>query len=386
MTRGTIVIAGSLAQKPGRGGHAWVFLQYLLGFRRLGWDVLFLDAMASDACVDADGAGAAPERSVNLTYLRDVMSRAGLADSWAIVVDRTGIYGARRDHVLARLKQSAMLLNINGFLRDDDLLAAAPRRVFLDIDPGVFQIWHALGLHHAFVGHDHYATIGQHLGTPECPIPPCGIEWIPTPPPVVLQEWPVAAASRPAVFTSVASWRGAFAPLEYGGVTYGQRVHEFRKFIDLPRRSAATFELALDIHPADARDRSLLISNEWTLVDPLTIGADPWTYRKYVQHSAAEFMVAKGIYAATRCGWVSDRSVCYLASGKPVIAQDTGLANLYPIGNGLISFTTVDEAADAVRRVLGDYDRHATAARSLAHEHFDSDVVLPRLLARVGVS
>ena len=370
----TIVVAGSLAQKPNRGGHSWVFLQYLLGFRRLGWDVLFIDAIASN-------------QSATLPYLRDVMGRAGLADAWAVVVtDADTVHGIDRAPLIARLEQSAMLLNVNGFLRDDELLAAAKRRVFLDIDPGVFQIWHAAGLHNAFTGHDDYVTVGQHLGKKACPIPTCGIDWIPTAPPVVLECWPVSEAVRPAVFTSVASWRGAFAPLEYCGVTYGQRVHEFRKFVDLPRRTTGTFELALDIHPGDARDIELLTSHGWTLVDPLIAGADPWIYQQYVQQSAAELMVAKGLYAATACGWVSDRTVCYLASGKPVVAQDTGLGDLYRIGEGLLTFSTLDEAIQAVQRVLADYRRHSAAARALAEEYFDSDVVLSRLLARLGVA
>lgn len=382
-----IAVAGPLAQKPGRGGHTWVMLQYLLGFRRLGWDVLFLDALSSEQSVDEGGSRCPLERSSNLRYLCDTMSRIGLSDSWALVADGgEGWFGVPRREVLERLRASAFLLNINGFLRDGQLLAAVPRRVFLDIDPGVLQMWHDLGLHDVFRDHDDYVTIGQRLGFPDCPVPTCGIAWIKMPPPVVLEAWPVHDAARDACFTTVASWRGAYGPVEYRGVTYGLRVHEFRKFVDIPRRTGGAFQLALDIHPDDTKDLALLTGHGWSLVDPLVVGRDPWTYRTYIQAAKAEFMVTKHVYAATQCGWISDRSVSYLASGKPVIAQDTGLDGVCPTGEGLVTFRTLTDAVEAVREVSGNYAHHSRAARATAEQCFDSDRVLKRLLAELHVS
>lgn len=381
-----IAVAGPLAQKPGRGGHTWVILQYLLGFRRLGWDVFFLDALSSEQSVDERGSRSPIERSSNLRYLSDTMLRIGLSDSWALVADGgKQWFGVPRHKVLKRVRESAFLLNINGFLRDEPLLATVPKRVFLDIDPGVLQMWHDLGLQKVFRDHDDYVTIGQRLGHPDCPVPTCGIAWIKTPPPVVLEAWPVHDAAPDGCFTTVASWRGAYGPLEYRGVTYGLRVHEFRKFVDIPRRTGGVFQLALDIHPDDTSDLSLLTASGWSLVDPLVVGRDPWTYRTYIQGAKAEFMVAKHVYAATQCGWISDRSVCYLASGKPVIAQDTGLEGLCPTGEGLVTFRTLTDAVEAVREVSGNYDRHSRAARATAEQCFDSDRVLRRLLAELNV-
>jgi hypothetical protein len=382
--RHTIVVAGALAQKPYRGGHTWVFLQYLLGFKKLGWSVLFVDAITSDMCVDSTGARCAPDASANLAYTRDVMTTAGLQNDWSLLAGDT-TFGVPRKEMEDRVRSAAFLLNVNGYLRDETLLAIAQRRVFLDIDPGVLQMWHALGLHDAFAGHDDFVTIARRLGEADCPIPSCGRDWIATAPPVVLDSWPVCAQSSARTFTSVASWRGAFAPIEYGGRTYGQRVHEFRKFVELPRLTNAAFEIALDIHPADARDAQSLASNGWALTDPLTSAGTPSSYRSYVQESGAEFMVAKGTYVDTQCGWISDRSVCYLASGKPVVAQDTGLRDLYPGGDGLALFSTLEQAASAVRDVEDRYAEHATAARRLAERHFDSDKVLSQLLARLGL-
>ena len=215
-------------------------------------------------------------------------------------------------------------------------------------------------------------------------MPTCGLRWLTTPQPVVLEHWP-AAPDRSGHYTSIASWRGPFGPIDYQGKRYGLRVHEFRKFIGLPRRSGRSFHVALDIDPAETADLALLAENGWQLDDPQLAAGDAAAYRRYVQDSRAEFMVAKNLYVETRGGWFSDRSICYLASGKPVIAQDTGLRHLYPSGSGLFLFSTLDEAADAVAEIESDYPRHARAARAIAEERFDSDRVLTALLAKLGI-
>jgi hypothetical protein len=390
---GTIVLAGSLAQKPCHGGHAWVFLQYLLGFKRLGWDVLFLDQLRPEMCTDDTGRLCSLDRSRNLRYFLQLMERFGLADSFALICEGGGRYvGVSRQQVLERVRRSAFLMNVMGFLQDEQVLAQATRRVFLDIDPGFGQMWKELGLADVFRGHDAFVTIGENIGRPECSIPTCGLRWITTPQPVVLEHWPVArivAGSgdrATTLWTSVASWRGAYGPVEYQGKSYGLRVHEFRKFVPLPRCCDGRFELALDIDPADARDRSLLIDNGWQLIDPRRVAGGPDSYRGYVQGSAAEFLVAKNMYVQSRSGWLSDRSLCYLASGKPVLAQDTGIRGLYPLGDGLVTFTTLDEALAGVEVIAGNYRHHARAARTLAEEYFDSDKVLRRLIGKLGIA
>ena len=381
----TIVIAGSLAQKPRLGGHAWVFLQYLLGFRRLGYDVLFLDRLEPDMCVDEAGRSVPVERSVNLRALRGALEHFGLGDSFAVLCDGGAhIVGSSRQELLERVRNSVLFLNVMGYLDDEVLLAAAPRRVFLDIDPGFGQIWRELGLADVFAGHDAFVTIGENLGRPDCAIPTCGLEWITTRQPIVLEHWPAQTADGGA-FTSIGVWRGPYAPLEYQGQTYGLRVHEFRKFAAVPRLSGRHFEAALEIHEAETPDLDLLAANGWSLVDPVPVTGDPISYRSFIQRARAEFMVAKGVYVDTRSGWFSDRSVCFLASAKPVLAQDTGLGDLYPIGRGLLTFTTLDEALEGVEQIERDYELQARAARALAEEHFDSDIVLKRLLEQLGV-
>jgi hypothetical protein len=272
-----------------------------------------------------------------------------------------------------------------GFLQDEEVLGAASRRVFLDIDPGFGQMWRELKLADIFSGHDDYVTVGTNVGHDGSLVPTCGINWITTVPPVVLEYWPACPAKMSGKFTSVISWRGPFGPIEFRGRTYGLRVHEFRKFVELPSRTTSSFELALDIHSDETRDLMLLEQNGWNLVDPASVARSPQDYQSYIQNSKAEFGVAKNMYVDTRGGWISDRTVCYLASGKPALVQDTGIRDIYPTGEGLLVFSDMEEALDGVERICSDYDRHAKAARDIAEEYFDSDKVLRQLLTKLGV-
>ncbi len=380
--KGALLVAGSLAQRPGYGGHAWVFLQYLLGFKWLGYDVLFLDALEESLCRDRAGRRVRPVDSWNLKYLADTFAAWGLEDAWSLSCGGE-TFGVPRQRVLEKARHSTMLLNVMGFLADPHILAAAPRRVFLDIDPGFGQMWRALGLSDIFAGHDDFVTIGENIGAPDCAIPTCGLPWITTPQPVALECWPAQPAGTGA-FTTVASWRGPFGPIEYEGRTYGLRVHEFRKFFPLPHLSGLPFQVAMDIHAAETGDLAQLRQHGWQLPDPRAVAGDTGSYRHFVQQSRAELMIAKNLYVDTRSGWFSDRSICYLASGRPVLAQNTGWT--HPSGAGLIGFSTLDEAVQGAREIAADYPRHSRAARIIAQDCFDSHKVLPRLLGNLRLS
>jgi hypothetical protein len=369
---GRIVIAGAVAQKPGRAGHSWQFLQYVLGFRRLGWDVTFIDNLG----------GADP--AAGLRQLTEVMAWAGLERAWSLGLPGGERAGLDRREVLARLRSADLLLNVMGFETDAELLGAAERRVFLDTDPGFGQMWCALGLADIFAGHDVYVTIGERIGADDCTVPACGIDWITTPQPVVLDAWPAAPPNATGALTSVASWRGAYGPIDYDGHRYGLRVHQLRRFAELPRHAPGEFELALDIDPADAADADRLRAGGWRVRPPGEAAATLGGYRDYIRASAGEVMVAKGMYVDSRSGWFSERSICYLATGRPVLAQDTGLGDLYPLGEGLIAFATLEEAAAGAEELRAHPARHAAAARALAEAHFHSDRVLGRLLEAVA--
>jgi hypothetical protein len=384
----TAIVSGALAQVPGNGGLAWFHLQLLLGLRRLGWDVLFLDRIEPGQCVDDAGRFVAAGESVNARWLSALMRRFGLGGAWSLDVSGRENLGAPREHVLRVAGEAALLLNVMGYTRDEAVLGRVRRRVFVDIDPGFPQMWRELGLHDAFAGHDAFVTMGMNVGRPNCSIPTCGLHWVAMPQPVVLERWPVAPApADEAPFTSIGAWRGPNGPVEYQGRTYGLRAHEFRRFVELPGMCPTEkFEMALDIHAGDAKDREALLRNGWRLVEPRAVAGSPEDYRNYVGRSRGEFMVPKQMYVATHSGLLSDRSAYYLASGRPVLARDTGLDGVFPLGEGLLTFTTPDEAADGVARVRADYPRHAKAARAVAEECFDSDKVLRRMLDQLGVS
>jgi hypothetical protein len=203
---------------------------------------------------------------------------------------------------------------------------------------------------------------------------------------VVLSEWPVAPSSAPDRFTTIASWRGPYGRIAHDGGTYGVKAHEFRRFASLPTRARGSFEIALDVDPADRGDVDLLLSHKWSVVDPKQVAGDPLAFRDYVSGSSAEFSVAQGIYVETRSGWFSDRSVRYLAAGKPVLVQDTGAGNaLYRNGYGLLFFETIEQAERGVDMIVCDYITHSRSARTIAEELFDSDTVLRNFLRIVGL-
>ena len=221
-SRPTVVVAGALAQRPGIGGHAWVFRNWLAGFAAAGADVVFVDRLEPAMLADPD---APPETTVQWRWLCGVMDGAGMDGRYALLFDhgRRCLGLDRAD--LERRARGAVLFNVMGYLDDEALLAAAARRVFVDIDPGFPQLWRELGLHDAFAGHDAFVTVGQNIGRPGCTVPTGGVEWIPTLPPVDLAAWPAAAvpARHAGRLTSVCTWRGPFGPVVHDGVTYGLR-------------------------------------------------------------------------------------------------------------------------------------------------------------------
>jgi hypothetical protein len=383
----TVLISCALANKCLNGGNAWVALSWTLGFRRLGFDVGFVEQIDRATCVDSEGRPAPFDASVNRRYFETIMDEFGLSDAASLVYeDGSQTAGLSYDELLELAGGSDLLINITGHLQNEALMRRLRRKLYLDLDPGFTQYWHAAGNPGPRLeGHDFYYSIGENIGDRSCPIPTDGIDWRATRPLTLLEEWPASKDGEADRFTTVASWRGAYGPLEADGKTFGLKVHEFRKVIDLPRRVPQTFELALDIHPGDEKDIDALRSHGWQMVDPRRSVSDPASYRSYVQASDAEFSVAQGVYVETRGGWFSDRTVCYLASGKPALVQDTGFSRNYPVGEGLVPFRTLDDAIAGVERIASDYERHSEAARALAETYFDSDKVLERLIDEVGV-
>jgi hypothetical protein len=383
----TIIVSGAVANKYLRAGEAWHRAQWVLGLRQLGFRVYFVEQIAAAGCHDAAGAPAPFRQSANLAYLQEVAGQLGWADAVTLVHEgREETYGLSFADLREVAAEAALVINISGHLTLEEILRPIRRKVYIDEDPGFTQFWHAAGNSRLGLdGHDYYFTVGENVGKPGCAIPTGGIRWRPTRPFAVLSEWPCSRHASLSRFTTVGSWRGPYGPVNHGGRTYGLKVHEFRKFIELPRRVPCAFELALDIHQADAADLQALLDHGWHVVDPREVAANPVAFRRYLQGSGAEFSVAKGIYVETNSGWFSDRTVRYLASGKPALVQDTDFGRNIPAGEGLVAFRTLEEAAAGAERILTDYPRHCRAARALAEDYFDSDKVLGRLLEEVGL-
>jgi hypothetical protein len=385
-------VAGALANKPHNGGEAWVRLSWIRGLHRLGWRVVFVEQIASAACVDAAGRSAPWHESENRRFFDRVVADFGLDGSAAVIVDGgAAFHGLSREELLDRAGEASLLLNISGHLDWPPLFGRLANRVYLDIDPGFTQFWQAQGTGGSRLeGHDTFFTIGLNIGDADCCIPTCGIRWQHVLPPVVLDDWPVTDASSimtlDSPFTTIASWRGPFGPITHDGKTFGLKVHEFRKFLDLPARSGLPFEIALAIHPGDAADRDRLVAAGWRLADPAVVAADPHAFRDYVSGSRAEFSVAQGVYVDTHSGWFSDRTVRYLAASRPVLVQDTGFSRHLPTGLGLVTFRTPEEAAAGAADIVARYDAHRVAARAIAAQHFDSDHVIDLMLTPLSLS
>jgi hypothetical protein len=377
---GEVAVAGSVAQRPGKGGHAWVFLHYLIGLRNLGHTVIFIDRLTPEMLRSGDEI----PRSHEALWLEQVMTRSGFGDSYFLLEeDASSRASARRNALLDRLRKTDLLINVNGFLKDAELLAAPQVSAFLDIDPAIQQMWHALELADIFEGHDLHFTVGENIGRSICAVPTCDLDWIPTRPPVVIEDWPVTARGRG--ITTVASWRGPYGPIDYHGKRYGLRVHEFRPFVEIVGEVQADLAIALDIDAEDQADAGALRSAGWRLLDPFEVAGDPVAYREFISGSEAELAIAKNVYVESRCGWFSDRSACYLASGRPVLAQETGYSENLPVGSGLISFEDREGAVAGIGQICRDWSKHSQAARQIACEYFDANRVLKRMLDAAGL-
>jgi hypothetical protein len=364
-----ILVAGMVAGVPAQGGAAWAVLQYVLGLRALGHDVIAVE------CTDAPLEEAAPR------FLA-VMSEFRLERRCAIVERATGrTAGLGRRALLDAAAGADLMLNLSGVCDDEEVLARVPVRAYVDLDPGFTQVWALdpavdLGLER----HDRFVTIGRAIGSPGCALPTGGRSWVTTPQPIVLDHWPVAGAIEHRALTTVAHWR-SYGSLHHRGLHLGQKAHALRPLLDLPRRAAARCILALGIHPDERDDLDALHRFGWRLLDPSAVAGTPAAYRRFVGGSWAELGVAKLGYVATRCGWFSDRSLCYLASGRPVIAQDTGFGSWLPTGAGVLAFRNADDVGAAIEALRCDYPAHRRAARELAASIFAADRVLPELLA-----
>lgn len=374
-----ILVLGYIVRGP-LAGLVWHHLQYLLGLVALGHDVHYVeDSGDYPSCYDPIQGLTSADPRYGLAFARRLFSRVGLADRWAYFdahTDRWFGPGASR---IAELAATAdIVLNLSGITPLRPWIMSVPARIYIDTDPVFTQVKILTDPAARDLARRHTAffTFGERLGLPGTTPLGDGQPWRPTRQPVVLDRWRVVPPPARPRFTTVFQWQSYTTPI-HGGVRYGMKAESFMPYLDLPRRARGTFELAL---AGSGAPRELLRAHGWRLRDPDRLSRSPWTYQRYIERSSAEWSVAKEGYVTSQCGWFSERTACYLASGRPAIVHDTGYSLVLPTGLGLLPFTSMDEALAAIENVTGNYATHARAARMLAETHFDSATVLTRLL------
>jgi hypothetical protein len=376
------VVAGYLVGNP-VGGHVMSILHWLGGLRSLGYDVVFVEHHGwPNACWNPITKQLSDDGSYGMAELSRHAERLGLR-GWCFV-DAHGVYHGLSAAEMVTLCRSASVLLGLWTVTWLDEFAECRRRIFIDTDPGFTQfgmspeVRASLAFASPVDFHEHY-TYGSRIGEPDCPIPTHGIVWKPLRPPVHLDLLPVRFTPDAPCFTTVMSWSPR-KPLVYEGVEYGQKDVEFWRIAALPSRVECCLEIALGGKaPYDA-----ITAAGWRIADAAAVTSTPWTYRDYIAQSRGEFSVAVNLEVKTRSGWFSDRTAAYLASGKPVVVQDTGFSEDLPCGEGLFAFRTIDDAAAALQEIQRDYQRHCLAARRIAEEHLDARLVLARVLGADG--
>ncbi|MGA7732005.1 MAG: glycosyltransferase family 1 protein [Chloroflexia bacterium] len=367
-----IILAGIMGRFP-YGGVAWCSLMYLRGLASLGHKVWYLEDM-HECNFDPVEDTVSKDPRYALGFIRSVLEPYGFGDRWCYVDWKEGYHGFTREDWLEVCARADLFINLSGgswLWRDE--YASIPHSAYIDTDPAFTQLDAAMRPHRLeFLSrYGSLFTFGRNIGTPLSPVPTGGLHWQHTWQPVAIDDWQPTGQPPRKTFTTVMSWKiDSFR--EIGG----NKDEEFPRFIDLPQHVSTLLELAI------SGPHELLAAHGWRCRDAFSVSHSPGVYRDYIGSSLGEFSVAKHTYVATNSGWFSDRTECYLASGRPAVVQDTGFSAHLPVGEGLLSYTTFEEARDALEQVAGDYERHARMARDLAVAYFASEVVLPPLLAR----
>jgi hypothetical protein len=381
--RGLIVVWGIFAQMP-YGGVTWQAMHHIMGLRRLGFDVWYVEDSHSPV-FDPTTHWRTMEFEQNVRFLERWMDRLGLGDRWIFRAPGSErLIGADRATLESLYERADAVLNLCGAQEVRDEHAAIGTLAYVQTDPVELQVGLANGeddVAPQLDAHHFHFTYGENLGAPDCPVPSGPYRWRPTRPPVVLDWW--ASANGPArdALTTIANWRHEGKDVVWGGHRWHwSKDREFRRFRSLPSTSALPLELALGSIGED--EKEALRRDGWSIASSI---GDPLEYREYIVDSAGEFTVAKEQYVAPRSGWFSDRSACYLAAGRPVVTQDTGFGKFVPTGEGLFAYSTTEEAAAAIEAIAADYERHSAAAREIAREYFDAQRLLDGMLAEMGL-
>ncbi len=386
-----VIVTGLIATYP-VGGVAWDYVQYVHGLAALGHDVTYLEDTGQWVYSPATQTFTDDCRE-NVAYLRRVLRCRDATVPFAFRDPTGSVHGMEEGELARRCRDAELFLNVSGACWLRDQYRGRGIAAYVDTDPGYSQAKLAAtdagtaDEHVAYSAamirrHDVFFSFAENIGRPECTIPTAGIIWHATRHPIVLADWRVSEPPATGAYTTVMSWKIDVTPPAVDGRVYGGKNVEFAKIRDLPGRTAAVLEIAM----AGAAPVAELRAAGWRVIDARDVSTTPEAYQSYLAASRGELSIAKEAYVATRSGWFSTRSASYLASGRPVIVQDTGLSAHYPTGDAIVPFRDVDEAAAALATVEQGHPRRCAAAREIAAGAFDAGTVLRRLLADAGLS
>jgi hypothetical protein len=383
--KGKIIVFGILFWYP-LAGVTYQFLHYLIGLRRLGYDPYYIED-SGRWVYDPRLNDLSPDASGNVDAVAPVLQAHGFGDRWSFRGNYPGgqSYGLTDAQRLQLYREADAFLNVTGAQEIRDEQRACRRRVYVESDPFASQVKVAkgdAGMIAALATHDTLFTFGENLGAPDCGVPLEKFRWLPTRQPVALELWEHALPPG-TTYNTITTWHNRGKDLEYRGQTwYWTKDREFEKFLELPRKCRARFELAATV---DAKVKARLQQHGWHQTDSIEISKGTDRYRGYIQQARAEFTVARDQYVRPNTGWFSDRSACYLAAGRPVITQETGFSNFLPTGKGLFGFNNLDDILRAVDCIESDYEGNCRAARAIAAEYFAAEKVVASLMERAGL-
>jgi hypothetical protein len=365
---------------------AWHHLHYVLGLARLGHDVRFVeDSDDYPSCYDPARGVVDENPAYGLDFAAATFERIGMPHCWAYHdAHASRWHGPAAESIVDWLARADILLNVSGVNPLRPWLRDIPVRALIDTDPAFTQIRHLTdpSARARAAEHNRFFTFGENIPSGRSFVPDDGFRWRPTRQPVVLDEWIVTPSRPDAPFTTVMQWE-SYPAREYDGRRFGMKSDSFGPYLEMPARCGCAFELAIGSASAP---RESLRERGWILTDPLAVTRDPWTYQDYIRGSKAEFGVAKHGYVVANTGWFGERSACYLASGRPVLVQDTGFTEWLSAPGGVLPFRTVDEAVAAFCEVERRYDFHVREARAAAVAYFDARIVLSQLIERASDS
>jgi hypothetical protein len=375
-----IVVLGYMVRGP-LGGMVWSNLHFLMGLARLGHDVYFVeDSDDYPSCYDPIKGYTDTDPTYGLKFARETFDRIGFGTRWAYYDAHTSTWsGPSAERILEICHSADLLLNLCEVNPLRPWLLEIPRRALIDEDPAFTQIRHLTEPRQRELAAQHTAFIsfGENIAGGQSQIPDDGFPWQATRQPVVLDALLLTPGNAHGKFTTVMQWE-SYPGREYNGQHYGMKSESFQSYLDLPVRAGSIFELAVGGETAHA----ILSGKGWSVRDPLVVTRDPWSYEGFLRESKAEFSVAKHGYVVSRSGWFSERSAAYLASGRPVVVQETGFSDWLPVGAGVVPFSSPEEALAGIEEINSRYQHHCQAAREIAVEFFDARKVLPRLLEK----